>query len=163
MKIKANTINLGRKDIDKEINKLWLIIYTNNVLDKKLKRKYNLYDCLTKINKLAEKRIKNKLYSVMINCGLSDFKKFKENSIYSTIYELSEKSEMYNRLKLVKTLKPTSSKNKLKKYSEELSYTFINDLRNKLKLETLELSKKLDELNNKFELEIPDDELNIAV
>lgn len=165
MKIKSTIINDNRKKLDKEINKWWSIINNENVIDKGVSRNYDLKALLKTIENLAIERIQTKLDSITINLGFKSRNEFPKESIYPTIYELSEKNEMFTRLGCIKTidtkLKAKLGKKKLNK-TEELTADYINKLRNNLQIEINALRKKLDEFNESHELDISTAYMSLA-
>ena len=82
---------------------------------------------------------------------------FPANSLFPTIFELSEVNERFVQLGLIKTLDPKlkSKKGKVNlNKSEELTSQYVTNLQNALKLRTIELKKKIDEYNNVADLDI---------
>lgn len=154
---KSTIINDTRKSLDKEINKYWSIIINENIVEKGKTRNYDLKEVLKTIEKLADERIQNKLDSITINLGFTSRDQFPKESIYPTIYTLSEKNEMFTRLGCIKTI-DTKLKTKLGKkklyFTEELTSDYITKLKNNLQLEINALRKKLDEFNATHELDV---------
>lgn len=155
--MKSNEIISRRDAISKEITKYWGIIRAENLVEKSYKRNYDLKVLLKKIEDLAAERTNMKLYQQCINMGYTSLSQFPANSLFPTIFELSEVNERFVQLGLIKTLDPKlkSKKGKVNlNKSEELTSQYITNLQNALKLRTIELKKKIDEYNNTADLDI---------
>lgn len=142
------------KRINKEMNKFWEIIISENKIEKAtgFVRNYDLKALLHTIESLANDRIISKLDSVMMNMGYTDRKDMPENCIYPLIYELSELSEQFDRLEAIPTINATIKQRigkKRMKYSEEITSDYIKKLQNKLQLRMNTIRKKLTEVNIK--------------
>ena len=155
----------SRDKLSKDITRQWAIIRSENLIEKNGKRNYDMKELLNSIDTLSKKRIIDKLDSLAINLGIKDRKDFPKDNIYTIIYTLSEKNEMFVQLGLIPTLNPIiklkKGKKKLDK-TEELTSDFIGNLRNKLQLEINALKKKLEDYNNSATL-ITDKEYNLKV
>lgn len=156
-KIKSTDIIANREKYDKEIKKMWNIIRTENLIDKNATRNYDMKALLTTITEMSNNRIQAKLDSMAINLGFKSRSDFPKDSIYPIIYTLSEKNEYLVQLGLIPTINPSLKaklgKKKLYK-SEEITADYINKLKNSLQLEINSLKKKLEDFNNKAELDI---------
>lgn len=155
----------SRDKLSKDITRQWAIIRSENLIEKNGKRNYDMKELLNSIDAFGKKRIIDKLDSLAINLGIKDRKDFPKDNIYTIIYTLSEKNEMFVQLGLIPTLNPIlklkKGKKKLDK-TEELTSDFISNLRNKLQLEINALKKKLEDYNNSATL-ITDKEYNLKV
>lgn len=164
-KMKSTDIINNREKFDKEIKRLWGIIRTENLIDKGAKRNYDMKAILHLIEDYANKRIQAKLDSMAINLGFTKRSDFPKDSIYPTIYTLSEKNEIFVQLGLIPTINPSLKakigKKKLYK-EEELTADYINKLKNNLQLEINALRKKLEDFNSKAELDISSAYLYLA-
>lgn len=157
MKMKSTDINNNRAKLDKDIARSWSIIRIENLIDKNETRNYDMKALLSEIENMANARIQAKLDSLAVNLGFSKRSDFPKESIYPTIYTLSEKNEMFVQLGKIKTINPglkaKLGKKKLFK-TEELTADYINKLKNSLQLEINALKKKLEDFNSKAELDI---------
>lgn len=145
------------KELSNTITRYWNIIKVENIVNKNNKRNYNLKEVYNQIIELSEERILMKLYLQCINMGYKKFSELSENSIYPTIFKLSEYNERHFHLSKIKTIDPKFKRAKGKKninVTEELTYQFINTEKNKIQLIINELSKKLDDFNSSTELDI---------
>lgn len=145
------------KELSNTITRYWNIIKSENVISKKAKRNYNLKELYNQIVELSEERILMKLYLQCINMGYKKFSELPENSIYPTIFKLSEYNERNFHLSKIKTIDPKFKRANGKaniKVTEELTSQYINMKKNDLQLVINELSKKLDEFNSNAELNL---------
>lgn len=160
MNMKSTDIILNRKKLDNDIKRMWNIIRTENLISKDQKRNYDMKALLASIGMSAEQRIQTKLDSIAINMGYKSRADFPKESIYPTIYKLSEKNEYYVQLEIIlktatinSTLKAKLGKKKLSK-TEELTADYIKKLMNSTQLEINGLKKELEDFNSKAELDI---------
>lgn len=154
MKIQSNAIIDKRNKLSKDITHYWLIIRRENIMSKKQTRNYNLLETFNQIKKMADQRIQMKLFAQAINMGYTNFNEFKKDTNYEAIYQLSEKNEQLVQLGLIPVLK-TSSKKKTD-LTEIFTAAKIRALKKKIQLEINALNKKIEDFNNKSELEIDD-------
>ena len=144
------------KELSNNITKYWNIIKTENVVSKESKRNYDLKAVYNEILNMSEERVLMKLYLQCINMGFKKFSELSPDSIYITIFKLSEYNERNFHLSKVRTLDPRLKRAKGKKnlkYTEELTVQFINAEKSKLQMQINELVKKLDDFNNDAELD----------
>lgn len=152
--ITSKFINTKRSDLDKEIKNLWNILKQENIIDKNVTRNYNMKSVFSKIKLLSTERAKYKMYSLIVNLGFKtkpEFKKAVPNTIYDTIYELSELQEIIVKLDSIPVFSPDykakkGGKKGLSK-TEELTSDFIKKEKNSLQIQVNALKKKLDEFN----------------
>lgn len=159
MKLKSKDIIAKRNLLSKDITHYWLIIRHENIMGKTQIRNYDLNVVLNKIFQMAEYRVKTKLFMQAINMGYDNFKEFKENTNYETLYTLSEKNEQLVQLGLIETLNPaTKAANSKKKptATEVFTSAKIRAMKKKLQLEINALNKKIEDFNNNTELEVDD-------
>ncbi len=146
-----------RESLSKEITKYWDIIKNENIISKQATRNYNLKVILQKIQEMSEERLLMKLYLQCINMGYKNFSELPAENNYYTIFTLSEKREQLFHLGKIKTINPKLKRAKGKKalkVTEELTYAYIEILKNKLQLEINKLNKDLEDFNAKAELNI---------
>lgn len=166
MKMKSTEIIAKREKINKSLKRNWGIIRSENVVDKNYTRSYDMKNLLASIEADAIERINTKLDSICINLGYAKRSDLPATSIFPTIYELSEKNEMFVQLGLIPTLdlkkKAAKGKKNLKE-TEELTSDYIKKLRDKLQLEINSLRKKLEDFNNNASLDIASAYMFLAV
>ena len=152
--MKSTEIIAKRDKLSKDITRNWNIIMSENKVEKGYKRNYEMKELLSKIIDLGNERINVKLDSLCINLGFKNRSMLPKESIYPIIYKLSEKTELYTKLGMVDTINPDLKRKKGKdklKYTEELTFDYIQNLRNKLQLEINELRKNLEDFNENFD------------
>ena len=157
MKKKSTEIIDLRKKLDKDIAYYWKIIASENVMKNGTTRQYDLKELLRLINDLSNQRIQAKLDSLIINLGFSKRSDLPANSIFPTIYELSEKNEQLVKLRILETIDPRVKRLKGKKglkVNEEITADYKKKLMDELQLEINRLSKILYDFNEKAELDI---------
>lgn len=154
MKIQSNAIIDKRNKLSKDITHYWLIIRRENIMSKKQSRNYQLMETYNQIKKMADQRVAMKLFAQAINMGYKNFNEFKKDTNYEAIYQLSEKNEQLVQLGLIPVLK-TSNKKKTD-LTEIFTAAKIRALKKKIQLEINALTKKIEDFNNKAELEIDD-------
>lgn len=165
MKMTSTNIKNNIKKLDEDINRNWNIIYKENVAPKGYKRKYDLKKVYNLIIELGLKRAQAKLDLLAVNLGFKSRKEFPVNSIYHTIYFLSEKNELFNRLTHVETIDIKLKRKKSKKgllQTEELSGQYIKQLKKNLELEIVGYQKELSEFNENSEFDTDGAYLSIA-
>lgn len=156
--ITSKFINSKRSDLDKEIKNLWNILKQENMIEKGQIRNYDMKSVFAKIKNLAHERTKYKMYSLIVNLGFKtkpDFKKAAPNTIYDTIYELSELQEIIVKLDSIPVFDPLykSKKGKAITKTEEITSYFVKKEKNLLQIQVNALKKKLDEFNETATLE----------
>lgn len=164
MKIQSKVIIDKRNKLSKDITHYWLIIRRENIMNKKQIRNYDLSEVMNQIKQMAEQRVKMKLFAQAINMGYTNFNEFKENTNYESIYRLSEMNEQLVQLGLIPVLNPATkaskSKNKIA-LSEIFTSAKIRAMKKKIQIEINALTKKIEDFNNKAELEIDDEYGNL--
>lgn len=147
----------SRDNLSKEITKLWNIVYAENIVKRGYKRNYNMKECIEKIQKMADDRMIDKLDSLCINLGFMSPDQLSSDSIYPTIFKLSELNEQYVKLGKINTIntkyKNTKKGKKDLEYTEELTSDYITRLRNNLVLEIIGLKKKIADFNESHYLD----------
>lgn len=159
MKIQSKAIIDKRNKLSKDITHYWLIIRRENIMGKKQIRNYDLAEVMNQITQMADNRVKAKLFAQAINMGYKTFAEFKENTNYESIFLLSEKNETLVQLGLIPILNPAvkASKGKGKlDLSEIFTSAKIRAMKKKIQIEINALNKKIEDFNNKAELEIDD-------
>lgn len=157
---------IGRiKEISNEITSYWNKIKAENIIPKGAKRNYDMKGLLAAIQTLSEERALLKLYNQCINMGYKKFTELPKDNNYYNIFLLSEKTEQLFHLSKIKTLNTKLKRAKGKKAmeeTEELTFDFIKNLKNKLQLEINKLEKDIETFNNKASLEIEAPAMSLA-
>lgn len=159
MKIKSNAIIDKRNKLSKDITHYWLIIRRENIMSNKQMRNYDLAEILNHIKQKAEHRVSMKLFSQALNMGYTNFNEFKKDTNYESLFKLSELNEQLVQIGLIPTLNPATKASKGKKkmdLNEIFTSAKIRAMKKKIQIEINALNKKLEDFNNKTELEIDD-------
>lgn len=147
----ATEIIASRDKLSKDITYYWNIIAIENVVDRGYKRKYDIKALLAKIQEMANLRAKEKLNNMCVNLCYNSPSEFPKDSIYPTIFRLSEVNEQFVKLGGIKTISPKEKNTKKGKSAlsqkEELTFEYIARLRNELSLEIISLKKKIADFN----------------
>ena len=150
-KIKPMTIISGRDGLSLSITKYWNIIKSENLIDKRQKRNYDLKEVYKKICEMAEQRVIFKLKQQCFNMGMH-IKDLPADANIINVFKLTELNERKVQLMKIRTLDP---KLKAKKGKRNLTKTevFTSDLIKKeiqnIDLAINEIKLKMDEFNNR--------------
>ena len=150
-KIKPMTIISGRDGLSLSITKYWNIIKSENLIDKRQKRNYDLKEVYKKICEMAEQRVIFKLKQQCFNMGMH-IKDLPTDANIINVFKLTELNERKVQLMKIRTLDP---KLKAKKGKRNLTKTevFTSDLIKKeiqnIDLAINEIKLKMDEFNNR--------------
>lgn len=162
-KLNAKDLLSKRKDYDKTIAKYSDILQTENVLNKWSKRYHDLRKVLEQVEKYRNNRVKTKLYLQCLNLGLKSFNELPADCNYKTVFELSEMNEHLVMLEKIPYLDPAAKvkakhRAKTKKpvvlNTEELSFYFLKEQKEKTMAKIKELEFLRDQYNENAELEV---------
>ena len=153
-KIKPLSIISGRDNVSLSITKYWNIIRSENVIDKRQKRNYELKEVYRKILEMSEARIIFKLKQQCFNMGMQ-IKDLPANANIINVFRLTELNERKVQLMKVRTIDPKIKKKKGKRAltkTEVLTSDFVKKEIQNIDLAINEIKRKMDEFNN-MELE----------
>lgn len=159
MKIKSTAIIDKRNKLSKDITHYWLIIRRENIMSNKQIRNYDLAETYNQIKQMSEQRIKMKLFSQAINMGYTSYSDFIKDTNYESIFKLSELNEQLVQLGLIPVLNTSAKAAKGKSkanLNEAFSAAKIRAMKKKIQVEINGINKKIEDFNNKTELEIDD-------
>lgn len=160
MKMKSTDIKAKLEKLHKDITWQWYIIRSENKVEKGYKRRYDMKSLLEDIFSKAEERIQYKLDQLCINLGFKNRADLPKESIYPTIFKLSEINEQFVQIGILidkSTIDPSYKMKKGKKNlkeDEELTRDYLNKIKNNLQLQIIDLKKKLDDFNEAAELDL---------
>lgn len=160
MKIKSTEIKAKLEKLHKDITWQWNIIRTENKVEKGYTRRYNMKALLDDIQSKANDRIQYKLDQLCINLGFKSRADLPKESIYPTIFKLSEINEQFVQIGILiekATIDPSYKMKKGKKnlkIEEELTRDYLTKIKNGLQLEIIDLKKKLADFNEAAELDL---------
>lgn len=160
MKMKSTDIKTKLEKLNKDISYNWNIIRTENMVSNGYKRHYDMKAILNDINMKANDRVQTKLDQLCINLGLKARIDFPKESIYPTIFKLSEVNEQYVQIGIIidkYTINPIAKMKSGKKnmdVNEELTRAYLTKLKSDLQLQILDLKKKLTDFNDAAELDL---------
>lgn len=160
MTITSTEIKNNLEKLHKDIAWEWNIIRTENKIQKGFVRHYDMKAVLQDIETKANLRIMNKLDQLCVNLGLKSREDMPKNSIYPTIFKLSEINEQFVQLGIIMekcTINPAIKIKKGKKALKEeeaLTRDFLTKKRNNLQLQIVDLKKKLTEFNEATSFDI---------
>lgn len=160
MKIKSTEIKAKLEKLHKDITWQWNIIRTENKVEKGYIRRYNMKALLDDIQNKANDRIQYKLDQLCINLGFKSRADLPKESIYPTIFKLSEINEQFVQIGILiekATIDPSYKMKKGKKnlkIEEELTRDYLTKIKNGLQLEIIDLKKKLADFNEAAELDL---------
>ena len=157
LEIKGNTLIGERNKITNEIGRFWNIIATENIVKKGTMRNYDLKQLLTRIKALYDQSIIVKLRIQCANMGMK-IKDLPRNANIINIYKLSAYNEYFVKLDEMMrkhTINPIVKQKKGKKalsVIEELTYSYLKNLRDKTAIELNQLRKDIAKFNDNEDL-----------
>lgn len=153
LEIKGNNLIGERNKITSEIGRFWNIIATENIVKKGTMRNYDLKQLLTRIKALYDQSIIVKLRIQCANMGMK-IKDLPRNANIINIYKLSAYNEYFVKLDEMMrkhTINPSIKQKKGKKalsVTEELTYSYLKNLRDKIAIELNTLRKDIAKFND---------------
>lgn len=153
LELKGNSLIGERNRITNEIKRYWNIIATENVIKKGMTRNYDLKQLLTTIKALYDQSIIIKLRIQCANMGMK-IKDLPRNANIINIYKLSAYNEYFVKLDEMMrkhTINPSIKQKKGKKalsVTEELTYSYLKNLRDKIVIELNQLRKDIAKFND---------------
>lgn len=157
LEVKGNTLIGERNKITNEIGRFWSIIATENVVKKGTMRNYDLKQVLSRIKALYDQSIIIKLRIQCANMGIK-IKDLPRNANIINIYKLSAYNEYFVKLDEMMrkhTINPSIKQKKGKRalsVTEELTYSYLKNLRDKTVIELNQLRKDIAKFNDNEDL-----------